>query len=57
MYEEMLNEVLARTWVSFAPEGFRPVSFRRGSRRYRVRRINCRWVDRSLSPPDRKSVV
>ena len=51
MYEQMLNEVLPRTWVAFAPGGFRPVCFRRGSRRYRVRRINARWVDRTLTPP------
>ena len=51
MYEEPINEILEKTYVSFSPGGFRPLAFFRGSRRYRVRRINSRWVDRSLSPP------
>ena len=51
MYEEMLDEVLPKTYVIFSPSGFSPVAFLRGSRRYQVRHVNSRWLDRSLSPP------
>ena len=51
MYEELLDEVLPRTYAIFSPAGFRPLAFARGSRRYRVRLVNSSWVDRSFSPP------
>ena len=51
MYEEILDEVIADIYVSFTPQGIRPLSFVRGSRRYVVRRLNAQWRDRSLSPP------
>ena len=51
MYEEVLDEVLPKTYVFFGPGGFRPLAFFRGTRRYQVRRINASWVDRSLTPP------
>ncbi len=51
MYEEILDEMLPSTYVCFTPAGFRPVAFSRGSRNYRVRRVNSAWIDRSLTPP------
>ena len=51
MYEQVLDEILPQTYVCFGPAGFRPFAFVRGSRKYVIRRVNCRWVDRSFSPP------
>ena len=51
MYEERLHEVLRSMLVAFTPQGLQPLSLQRGERRYRVRRVNARWVDRSLAPP------
>ncbi len=51
MYEEMLEEILPKTYVLFTPAGFRPVAFLRGGRRYQVRHVNSSWTDRRLSPP------
>ena len=49
--EEILDEVLPATYVTFNPQGFAPTAFLRGGRRYDVRRLNAHWVDRSLCPP------
>ena len=51
MYEEILNEILSDTRVAFSPAGIQPLSFLWSSRNYVVRRINARWVDRTLTPP------
>lgn len=50
LHEETIREPVAALLARFDGRGIEPLAFRWRRREYRVRRLNARWIDRSLSP-------
>jgi len=51
MQEVSVDEPLRKVYVLFEDGKIRPIALEWGQRRWKVKRVNSNWLDRSLRPP------